>query len=80
MGRANPNKLIQRYHTAEEMQTALANLSAGTATRSLPAQDDDDDVVMRDCINELLEARQALAEMRGFVSTWHARLVGRSRF
>jgi hypothetical protein len=53
----NTGKAIQRYRTEEEMCKALYNFCAREHTMCIPAQVDDDDIVLMDVIAELLERR-----------------------
>ena len=75
MARINPNKPIQRYHTEEEMRGALGRLVAKQAITSIPPQVEDDDVVITDCIEEVLEMRRLFEEMRGFTQVWSTKLT-----
>lgn len=67
MAKVNPHKAIQKPRTEDEMRKALENLKAGKATISDPAQDWDDDVVIRDAIAELLQLRGIREDVRNFI-------------
>lgn len=73
MAKINEQKRIQRPRTESEMLAALSAFKLGKQQYSNPPQVDDDDIVLRDCIEELIEARKTIEEMRGFVSVWYAR-------
>jgi hypothetical protein len=75
MGKINPNRKIQRYHTEDEMRSALERLSSGRGVKSIPPQVEDDDIVLTDCIEELLEGRRLFEEMRGFTQVWSTKLT-----
>lgn len=76
MAKVNPNKRIQKRRTEQEMRKALGDWQAGSAQHlHIPPEIDDTDIVLQDCIEELLESRQLLEEMRGFVSQWYARFT-----
>jgi hypothetical protein len=72
MAKINENKKIQKRRTADEMNAALTAFCTGTQQVSIPPQMDDSDVVLADCIAELLESRQKLEEIRGWMKTWLA--------
>lgn len=72
MAKIIQGKTIQRKRTADEMHGALAAWCNGTAQMSIPPQVDDSDIVLSDAIAELLEARQKLEELRGWMKTWLA--------
>ena len=74
MSKINPQKKIQKRRTEAEMRKALQTLyDSGGNMACITADADSPDVVMRDIIEELLEARQLLEDVRGFVQTWHAK-------
>lgn len=75
MAKLNENKRIQKRRTADEMRNALHALVAGTAQRSIPPQVDDSDIILTDAIEELLEARQLIEDMRGFTAQWQTKLA-----
>lgn len=76
MAKINPNKRIQKRRTEQEMRNALGDWRAGSAEHlHVPSEMEDTDIILQDCIEELLEARQLLEEMRGFVSQWQARFT-----
>lgn len=76
MAKVNPNKPIQKRRTEQEMRNALTDWRTGNAQHfHVPSEMDDTDIILQDCIEELLEARQMLEEMRGFVSVWYARFT-----
>lgn len=71
----NPHKVIQKRRTEAEMRKALGDLSIGKAQRTIPADVDDSDVIIRDCIEEVLESRALLEGVRGFVAEWSIKLA-----
>lgn len=71
------SKLIQKRRTEQEMRTALQNCCDRIPEMSTPPQIDDSDVILNDVIEELLEKRQILEDIKGFAQTWAAKLVGR---
>lgn len=77
MAKLRPERVIQKRRTEREMRDALAAFCQGKPQRSLPPQDDDTDIILGDCIEELLEARALLEEMRGFVQSWSAKMTRR---
>lgn len=77
MSKVNTNKKIQKPRTEQEMRAALSNFCKNKFTMCVPPQTDDDDVVLLDCIEELLEARQQQEDVRGFVMTMHGKLTRR---
>jgi hypothetical protein len=77
MVKTNPNKTIQRQRTEDEMRQALHALVTGKSTTSVPSQVDDDDVVLSDAIAELIEKRQIIEDVRGFVTTMNPKLTKR---
>jgi len=68
----NPNKLIQKRRTEQEMRTALYDLRIGCP--KLEPGIDDTDTVLSDVIEELLEARAIIEDIRGFVQTTYAKM------
>ena len=72
MAKIIQGKAIQRKRTADEMHNALGDFIAGTPQMSVPAQIDDSSVVLSDAIVELLESRQKLEDIRGWMKTWLA--------
>jgi hypothetical protein len=77
MAKINALKSMQKRRTEVEMRKALADLCIGKPQRTIPADVDDSDVVMRDCIEELLESRGLLEGIRGFVQEWSIKLAPR---
>ena len=73
MAKVDPRQRIQKYHTEDEMRQALHNFIMRQAGGSPFPQDDDDDVVLNDCIEEVLQSRQLLTEMRNFAQLWLAK-------
>lgn len=68
----NPTKRIQRARTEGEMLNAVAQIGGD-------AQDiDDPEVVLRDCVNELINLRAIVEEVRGFIQTMSVRLQRKS--
>ena len=72
MAKINENRKIQKYRTADEMHAALTAFCMGMQQQSIPPQTDDSDVVLSDAIAELLESRQKLEDIRGWMKTWLA--------
>ena len=72
MTKINPNKLIQKRRTEQEMRTALYDLRIGCP--KLEHGIDDTDTVLSDVIEELLEARAIIEDIRGFVQTTYAKM------
>ncbi len=54
MAKVDPRQKIQRPRTEDEMRQALHNFIMLQAGGSTFPQDDDDNVVLNDCIEELL--------------------------
>lgn len=73
MTKINPNKRIQKRRTEAEMRKALKAFCDGKPQRCIPPQDDDSDIILQDCIEELLEKRQLLEEIKEFVQAWNAK-------
>jgi hypothetical protein len=73
----NVNKAIQRSRTEEEMRKALHNFCEGKQTMCVPAQIDDDDIILMDAITELIEKRGMIQEIKSFVQIWNTRLFKR---
>ena len=72
MPKINLQKKIQRRRTEQEMRNALLSLVDMNVAR--PALDvDDPDIVLGDCIEELLESRQLLEEIKSVVFSWNAK-------
>jgi len=70
MTRIKPNQKIQRPRTEEEMRGAIADIRTKSAVVSKISQDDDTDIILLDCIEELLEARSTITKIRNFVHAW----------
>ncbi len=77
MGKTNPNKVIQKRRTEVEMRAALEAFCTGKPQRNAPPDIDDTDIILGDCIEELLESRQMIEDVRGFVATWSAKFARR---
>jgi len=73
MAKVDPRQKIQKYHTEDEMRQALHNFIMRQAGGSPFPQDDDDDIVINDVIEEPLQARALITEMRNFVQIWLAK-------
>lgn len=73
MAKVNTQKRIQKRRTEQELRSALTSLVEGKAERSTPAQDYDADVVLTDCIEELLEHRQLIEEIKATVFQWQVK-------
>lgn len=66
-------KRIQRRHTEDEMRQALHDfVLMGGGVQPLP-QNDDPHAVLSDCIEELLESRATIEEIKAFVQSWSAK-------
>ncbi len=76
MAKIDARKAIQKRRTADEMRSAFATLLT-SVPRALPQDSDDPAIILNDCIEELLEARAIIEDMRGFVTQWHARFTRR---
>jgi ornithine carbamoyltransferase len=74
MAKVNPQKHIQKRRTEQEMRNALSFFAGQRAERSTPSDIDDADIILTDCIEELLEARQQMEDVRAFVQSWQAKL------
>lgn len=59
------------------MRMALMHFCDGCPERSIPPQIDDSDIILNDAIEELLEKRQVLEDIRGFVQAWGPKLARR---
>jgi hypothetical protein len=73
VAKINPAKKIQKRRTEAEMRKALQALIDGKAQRSMPPQDDDADIILIDAIEEVLESRQLIEEIKAFVQFWAAK-------
>jgi hypothetical protein len=73
MAKIDPRQTIQKRRTEEEMRGALSSFMRGSSQRSIPPQDDDTDIVLLDCIEEVLQSRALLTEMRNFAQIWLAK-------
>jgi hypothetical protein len=78
MAKLKPNVLIQKHRTEEEMRRALSDLCKKKGQMSNPRQDDDSDVILQDVIEELLEKRSLLEQIKGCVMEWAPKLTQRS--
>jgi len=70
----NDSKKIQKRRTENDMRQALAAFEQGKPQRSIPPQIDDTDIIMRDCIEEVLELRQQREDVRTFVNDMYTRM------
>lgn len=78
MAKINPQKKIQKRRTEVEMRQALLKLyDSGGNMACLTADVDSPDVILQDCIEELLEARQMIEDIKAFVQSWTMKLVRR---
>jgi hypothetical protein len=77
MAKVKPEKRIQKYRTEDEMRRALSDFCKKKGVMSLPPQDDDSDIVLMDVIEELLEKRSLIEDIKGFVTTWAPKLTQR---
>jgi hypothetical protein len=75
MRKINPQKKIQKLRTEEEMRMALYDFRIGQPKLNIDI--DDTDTVFSDVIEELLEKRQMIEEIRGFVQTWAPKFARR---
>ena len=73
MPKIDPNKKIQKQRTEQEMRFALQHFTANDD----PIDIDDAKIVLNDVIEELLEKRQLVEEIRGFVNTWAPKFARR---
>lgn len=72
MPKINPQKKIQKRRTEQEMRNALASMTDMNNAR--PGLDvDDPDVVLSDVIEELLEQRQLVEEIKATVFSWQVK-------
>lgn len=70
MAKVNPLKRMQKKRTEQEMRDALSKLCNNQACID---DVDSPDIVIQDCIEEILENRQLLEEMKSFVQIWTAK-------
>jgi hypothetical protein len=56
------------------MRDALHDLRIAKPVVSVPAQVDDSDVILKDCIEELLELRNLREQVRGFIQSVNMQL------
>jgi hypothetical protein len=61
-------KPTPRRHTEQEMRIALSDAHLGITSG-------DADAILLDCVEEVLEHRQTLEEIRGFVQIWAGKLI-----
>lgn len=73
MAKVNTQKDIQKHRSKDQLDRALALFNAGKPERSIPPQVDDSDVVLSDAIAELMEARQAIADLQMWMQQWLAK-------
>lgn len=73
----NEQKRIQKRRTEQEMRSALADFCYGKATRSIPPQIDDTDIILQDCIEELLELRALREEVAAFAQSLKTKIGAR---
>lgn len=73
----NPSKTIQKFRTEDELRHAVYALCDGKAQRTIPPQVDDSDIVLLDAIAELLELRQQVEDVRGWMHAWLAKATRR---
>jgi hypothetical protein len=78
MAKVKPEKRIQKYRTEDEARRALSDLCKKKGQMSIPPQDDDSDIILTDVIEELLEKRSLLEQIKGFVMEWAPKLTQRS--
>lgn len=77
MAKIKENKRIQKLRDEATMRKALQDLLNGKAQRSTPPQDDDSDIIITDVIEELLEKRGVVENVRNFVVTMNAEMARR---
>lgn len=70
MVKAASPKPVHKRRSEEEARKALLTLARGN-------QDDENAVIVQDCIDELLELRGRVEEIRIFVQEWQAKLFRR---
>lgn len=73
MSKIDPRQVIQKRRTSEEMHQALDDFIHGKQQVSMPPQDDDTNIVLWDCVEELLWSRALLMEMSNFIQLWLAK-------
>lgn len=73
MAKIDPRQPIQKRRTEVEMRKALDDFIHGKQQVCIPPQDDDTDIILLDCIEELLQARALITEMRNFAQLWLAK-------
>lgn len=69
MAKVVETRKIQRRRTEVAMRRALQDFINGKAQISIPPQDDDTEIILRDCIEELLELRQIVEDVKSFASS-----------
>ena len=69
MAKVVETRKIQKRRTEVAMRRALQDFIDGKAQASIPPQDDDTDIILRDCIEELLELRQIVEDVKSFASS-----------
>lgn len=69
MAKVVETRKIQRRRTEVAMRRALQDFIDGKRQMSIPPQDDDTDIILRDCIEELLELRQIVEDVKSFASS-----------
>lgn len=71
----DPNTTIQRRRSADEMRAALQAFCNGTPERCIPPQLEDSDIVLNDCIEELLALRALVEDRRGSDHVWNEQVA-----
>jgi hypothetical protein len=66
-----PQKSMQKKRTEVEMRQALIDLVKGNAKKA--PQDDAPIDILSDVIEEILESRQLIEEIKNFVQVWAAK-------
>ena len=67
MARIKTDQKIERRRTEEEMRAALMDIRLKKVVLG-----DESDIVLRDCIEELLEARATIEKVKNYVQIWLA--------
>lgn len=75
MPKIDPNKKIQKQRTEQEMKKALEKLSSSGNARIIDV--DDPDIILNDVIEELLEKRQIIEDIKNTAQSWLPKLARR---
>ena len=69
MAKVVETRKIQRRRTEVAMRRALQDFVNGKPQVTIPPQDDDTEIILQDCIEELLELRQIVEDVKSFASS-----------